>query len=150
MEKSIKLVHPLTLLGKCVTILDLCSILSLFIYIPALKLDLFFVKDTLCTGIWNNKYFKMDILRQFKLCTCKLAWSPKYRDTRALVIGPSRELIRMKLQKNYHHQGKIVGLRSSLDHIKSSTNHTFSSMKCWFHADTLVCGALQHICQELG
>ena len=74
-EKSIKLVHPLW--GKCgvkcVTILDLWSILSLFTYIPALKLKLFVVKDTLCTGVWNNKYFTMDIFRQFKLCTCKLA-----------------------------------------------------------------------------
>ena len=58
---------------NCVTILDLCYILSLFTYIAALKLDLFVVKDTLCTGIWNNKYFIMYVLRQFKLCTCKLA-----------------------------------------------------------------------------
>ena len=65
-------------------------------------------------------------------------------------LGLGWELFRIELQQNYRHQSKIAGLRSTLSQIKSSTNHTFCSMKCRFYTGTLVCDALQHICQELG
>ena len=147
---------------KFVTILDLCSILSL-LHISLHRIRFVSVKYTLCTDTWNNKHCSMDTL---KLCTCKLSWSPeqckvtshpsrcqrcrgRLRRTHALVVGLGCELFRMKCQRNYRHQSKITGLRSVLSCIKVATNHTFCSMKCRFYAGTLVCGALQHICEEL-
>ena len=39
-------------------------VVSVIPCIPALKLDLFAVKDTLCINTWNNENCVMDTLRQ--------------------------------------------------------------------------------------
>ena len=115
-------------------------------YIPALKLDLFPWK-THCVQIHGTT----NIVRWIHLNYARV----NYLDLQSNV-APVRwswvygcELFRMKRQRNYRHQSKITGLRSALSCIKAATNHTFCSMKCRFYAGTLVCGALQHICEEL-
>ena len=126
---------------KSVTILDLYSILSLYIYIyiyiyiPALKLDSFAARNTVYRYMEQQILYDGYIKTNFKFCTCKLAWFPKYRRIHAVVVGPGWEHFRMKLQQNYCHQSKNCRVEKLFEPLKTVHKwHIFFyelPISCW-------------------
>ena len=118
--------------------------------VPTQKWNVFTVEHILytCTKTWKSKLYDVYIKHNFNLAptdwrvlySSALHWYWVWVEIFSRCSSSRTTTTRVK---------KITGLGNVLSCIKSSTYHTFSSMKCQFYAGTLVCGALQNICQEI-